>query len=113
MRGLAGCSCALALAGVVGVVLIGWQTALAITVVTAAATVIQLAVLLGVLRRYGRITRRSRARVRSVLASTRRSVVSGAGLLVSSRLDQLLFSVLVAPQVLGVYAVAASFGAII
>lgn len=103
----------LTLVGVVLAASMGWRTALAVTTVTVGAALTQLAVIALLLRRHGRLHRPDRARARPMLAYMWRSVVAGTGFLLAGRLDQLMLSVLVAPNLLGFYAVAVSFGAII
>lgn len=103
----------LTLVGVIVATAAGWRTAVAITTVTAAATAIQLFVLVRLLAHRGLAQRPHRALVRPVLAYTWRNVAGGVGLLIANRLDQLVLSVIVVPQLLGYYAVAVSLGAII
>lgn len=104
----------LVLAGVIALVLTGeWQTAVAVTAITAAASVVQLLVLLRALASRGLLNRPSRALVQPTLSYMWRNIVSGMGWLVSYRLDLLVLSIAYPPSQVGSYAVAASFGALI
>lgn len=104
----------LVLAGVIALVLVaGWQTAVAVTTITVAAAVIQLLVLLRAVATHGLLHRPSAALVQPTLSYMWRNIASGAGWLVSNRLDLLVLSIIYAPEQVGIYAVAASFGAII
>lgn len=104
---------ALTLVGTIVVVTADWSTAVAITVVTAGAACIQLVAILGTLRRRGLMHRPARFLARPVLSYTSRNLASGAGWLVATRLDLLVLSIAVSPALLGMYAVAVSFGALI
>ena len=104
---------ALALGGIIVVTTSGLRTAVAIVGVTAAASTVQAVVLVGALRRRGLWARPSRRLVAPIVSYMWRNVVSGMAWLVSYRLDQLFLSIVVAPQLLGFYAVAASFVAVI
>ncbi len=104
----------LVLAGVIALVLVaGWQTAVAVTTIAAAAGVVQLVVLLRAVATRGLLHRPSAALVRPILSYMWRNIASGAGWLVSTKLDLLVLSIVYAPEEVGVYAVAASFGVII
>lgn len=104
----------LSLSGVVVLVLLsGWQTAVAITTITAVAASIQLFFLLRAVAGHGLLNKPSAPLVRPTLAYMWRNIASGAGWLISNRLDLLVLSVFYPVADVGVYAVATSFGAII
>jgi O-antigen/teichoic acid export membrane protein len=103
----------LALIGVVVVTQLGWRNAIAVTVVTAIATILQLAALAFALRRRDLMHRPSRALVKPTVAYMWRNVVSGTGWLISNHLDLLILTLVVAPRLVGIYAVSVSFGALI
>ena len=100
---------AIALAGIIAVTSAGFRTAVVIAAVTAVAVSIQTGVLLAAMRRRHLVTRPSLALIGPILSYMWRTLVSGAARLVPYKLDQLFLSVAVAPQLLGIYAVAASF----
>jgi enterobacterial common antigen flippase len=102
-----------ALIGVLAIVLLDRKTAAAVATVTAGAATVQLVAVGTVLGRHRLLTSPRRDEMRRVLSYGWRNVVSGAAWLVSYKLDQLVLSIAVAPTLLGLYAVAASFGEII
>ena len=104
---------AIALVGIIAAVTVGLRTAVAIASVYAAATTVQAGVLLVALRRRNLVGKPSRAVVASILSYVWRNVVSVAVWQVSYRIDQLFLSLAVAPQLLGIYAVSASFSEVI
>lgn len=102
-----------ALVGVLIAVASGWQTAVAIVTVTSLSTLVQVVVIADALQRKGLAHAPDRDLVRPVFAYIWRNVVSGAGWLVTTKIDLMLLTLLAAPELVGFYAVAAAFGAII
>lgn len=100
------------LAGVATIVLLGWRTALVVSIVLALNQTLQLAVVSIALRRRQLLAQPRRALVRPIFAYAWRNAAN-VGWLVTYQLDQLVLSVAVAPAQLGLYAVAASFSAVI
>jgi O-antigen/teichoic acid export membrane protein len=99
-------------AGVIAAISLSRRTALAIVLVIAASNLVQLAIVQRALRRRGLLGRPARHVVRPILAYAWRNAAN-VGWIVSYQLDQLLLSIAVSPAQLGLYAVAASFGALI
>ena len=104
---------AIALFGIIAATTAGFRTAVAITCVYTIATFVQAVVLLRVLRRRRLLASPSRAVVARILSYSWQNVVSVAVWQLSYRLDQLFLSLTVAPQLLGIYAVSATFGEVI
>ncbi len=95
------------------VVLAGRRTAVAVASVTATAAAVQLFAVFLDLRRHDLVARPSLSSARELFAYGWRNVVAGAAWLISFKLDQLVLTVAVAPALLGIYAVSASFGELI
>lgn len=104
---------ALTLLGTIAVVLGDLRVAVAIAAVNGLAAATQLVLLLIIMKRRELLGRPARQLRRPIVSFGWRNVVAGSGWLVVSHLDQLALSVAVAPEELGIYAVAVSFGAII
>jgi O-antigen/teichoic acid export membrane protein len=101
------------LVGVCAVVALGPHTALAVAWATVAAAVFQVCLVVRALATRGLLDAFDTSLAREVLSYGWRNMVSGAAWLVSYRLDQLVLTIVVAPSLLGIYAVAASFGELI
>ncbi len=98
---------------VIAAVALDLRTAVAIVAATVLGPSVQFFVAYLYLRRGRRIQRGRRELVRPIIGYGWRNLVAGAGWLIAARMDQLVLSIAVSPRLLGVYAVAVSFGAII
>lgn len=103
----------LSLIGVLGALSAGWATATAVAGIMACATVVQTILSAVTLYHLRLLGRPSMASVKQVCSFGWRNIVSGAAWLLSYQLDQLYLSIAVVPSLLGMYAVAASFVAVI
>lgn len=100
------------LIGVLVAIALGGRTALVIVGVIAISNVCQLAGVTRALHRRGLLARPRLGLVRPVVGYAWRNALN-MGWIVSYQLDQLLLSIAVSPVQLGLYAVSASFGAVI